>query len=129
MATATVNKDMVYKNPSSGSYYLVLHRSEHEPEEFNKICNILYEYGTIIRSRDCPYIDGIGDALHWLPVRTGRESGGGCHCTWDECGHISPLYYGENTLYKNPSSGSYYLVLHRSEHEPEEFNLAKKAEG
>jgi adapter protein MecA 1/2 len=35
----------LYKNPSSSMYYLVLSRSGHTPEEFNKICNIILEYG------------------------------------------------------------------------------------
>ena len=35
---------------------------------------------------------------------------------------ISPYYFGENTLYKDEASGSYYLVLHMSDHTPEEFN-------
>lgn len=35
---------------------------------------------------------------------------------------ISPYYFGENTLYKDEVSGSYYLVLHMSDHTPEEFN-------
>ena len=43
-------ENTLYKNPSTGAYYLVLHRSEHEPEEFSKICNILYEYGTLIKN-------------------------------------------------------------------------------
>ncbi len=35
---------------------------------------------------------------------------------------ISPYYFGENTLYKDEVSGNYYLVLHMSDHTPEEFN-------
>ena len=35
---------------------------------------------------------------------------------------ISPYYFGENTLYKDEVSGIYYLVLHMSDHTPEEFN-------
>lgn len=30
---------------NNGQYFLVVHMSEHTPEEFNKICNILSEYG------------------------------------------------------------------------------------
>lgn len=29
-----------------GRYQLVLHQSEYSPEEFNKVCNILSEYGS-----------------------------------------------------------------------------------
>lgn len=35
---------------------------------------------------------------------------------------ISPYYFGENTLYKDEVSANYYLVLHMSDHTPEEFN-------
>lgn len=35
----------VYKDEKTGLYYLIAHKSEHSPEEFNKICNIMSEYG------------------------------------------------------------------------------------
>lgn len=35
----------LYKNPVNSIYYLVISKSEHTPEEFNKICNIASEYG------------------------------------------------------------------------------------
>lgn len=35
----------VYKDEKSGLYYLIAHKTEHSPEEFNKICNIIGEYG------------------------------------------------------------------------------------
>lgn len=35
----------LYKNPINSTYYLVINKSEHSPEEFNKICNIISEYG------------------------------------------------------------------------------------
>ena len=35
----------LYKDTSSGIYYLVILKSEHSPEEFNKVCNIISEYG------------------------------------------------------------------------------------
>lgn len=35
----------VYKDPASAKYYLVIHKSDHSPEEFNKVCNIISEYG------------------------------------------------------------------------------------
>lgn len=34
----------------SGSYLLILSKSSHSPEEFNKVCNILSEYGTCLKS-------------------------------------------------------------------------------
>ena len=36
----------LYKNPDTQEYCLVITKSSHKPEEFNKICNILSEYGT-----------------------------------------------------------------------------------
>ncbi|MDF2872622.1 MAG: hypothetical protein K0R05_4197 [Anaerocolumna sp.] len=37
----------LYKNPLNSVYYLVISKSEHTPEEFNKICNIVSEYGRL----------------------------------------------------------------------------------
>ena len=39
-------ENRLYKNNSRKLYYLVLSKSSHTPEEFNKICNILTEYGS-----------------------------------------------------------------------------------
>ena len=39
-------KNYLYKNPKTGEYYLVVSKSQHTPEEFNKVCNILTEYGS-----------------------------------------------------------------------------------
>lgn len=36
----------LYKDPDSHKYYLVLHKGDQTPENFNKVCNILCEYGT-----------------------------------------------------------------------------------
>ncbi|MDO4619669.1 MAG: adaptor protein MecA [Lachnospiraceae bacterium] len=35
----------LYRSETEGYYSLVLHQSAHTPEEYNKICNILSEYG------------------------------------------------------------------------------------
>lgn len=35
----------LYKNAIYGTYYLVISKSDHSPEEFNKICNVISEYG------------------------------------------------------------------------------------
>lgn len=35
----------LYHNQKSGQYYLVLHKGTHTPEEFNRVCNSLSEYG------------------------------------------------------------------------------------
>ncbi len=40
----------VYKNPLNSTYYLVISISHHTPEEFNKVCNIISEYGKVERS-------------------------------------------------------------------------------
>jgi adapter protein MecA 1/2 len=40
----------LYKNPVTSTYYLVISISHHSPEEFNKICNIISEYGKVERS-------------------------------------------------------------------------------
>lgn len=34
----------LYKNETKDSFYLVVHKDEHTPEEFNKICNVICEY-------------------------------------------------------------------------------------
>ncbi len=39
-------ENRLYKNPENGQFYLVITKSDHTPEEFNKVCNILSEYGT-----------------------------------------------------------------------------------
>ena len=36
----------LYKNSTRKLYYLILSKSSHTPEEFNKVCNILTEYGS-----------------------------------------------------------------------------------
>lgn len=39
-------ENSLYKDSSDGCYQLILHQSEYSPEEFNKVCNILSEYGS-----------------------------------------------------------------------------------
>ncbi len=39
-------KNTLYKNPVDSSYHLVLNISEHKPIDYNKVCNIVSEYGT-----------------------------------------------------------------------------------
>ena len=39
-------ENRLYKNSAKKAYYLVLSKSTHTPEEFNKVCNILTEYGS-----------------------------------------------------------------------------------
>lgn len=38
-------ENTLYKEAPTGHYLLVLHQSDYSPEEFNKVCNILSEYG------------------------------------------------------------------------------------
>jgi adapter protein MecA 1/2 len=38
-------KNTIYKDEKKKQFYLVLHKTEHTPEEFSKICNIISEYG------------------------------------------------------------------------------------
>ena len=39
-------ENTLYKELPSGLYMLVLHQAQSTPEEFNKVCNILSEYGS-----------------------------------------------------------------------------------
>ena len=38
-------ENALYKNKHNKKYYLVISKSDHTPEEFNKVCNIISEYG------------------------------------------------------------------------------------
>lgn len=38
-------ENTLYKDPVTGDYQLVLHQTSCPPEDFNKVCNILSEYG------------------------------------------------------------------------------------
>lgn len=39
-------RNVLYKNPLDQKFYLVISKGHHSPEEFNKTCNILTEYGS-----------------------------------------------------------------------------------
>ena len=43
-------RNTLYKNLANSTYYLIISISDHTPEEFNKICNIISEYGKVERS-------------------------------------------------------------------------------
>lgn len=43
-------QNSLYKNQSNSKYYLVTYKSEHSPKEYNKVCNIISEYGKIERT-------------------------------------------------------------------------------
>lgn len=54
LAAGTVNhfftgQNTLYKNNKQETYQLVLHQSGTSPEDFNRICNILSEYGTAVK--------------------------------------------------------------------------------
>ncbi len=38
-------ENTLYKDPEAGVYYLIINLSEHTAGEFNKVCNIISEYG------------------------------------------------------------------------------------
>lgn len=39
----------LYKNLDNNRYYLVIHQSGHQPDDFNRLCNILLEHGRVER--------------------------------------------------------------------------------
>lgn len=43
-------KNTIYKDKLTGTYYLTAFKCDHTPEEFNKICNIISEYGKSVRT-------------------------------------------------------------------------------
>ena len=43
-------RNSLFKDQKSGYYYLVLQMSDHSPAEFNKVCNIVSEYGEPART-------------------------------------------------------------------------------
>lgn len=43
-------ENALYKDRRHGCYCLVVKQSDHTPEEFNKVCNILTEYGRRLKS-------------------------------------------------------------------------------
>lgn len=39
-------ENSLYRDPLTSQYYLIVSKSQHTPVQFNKVCNILTEYGT-----------------------------------------------------------------------------------
>lgn len=39
-------KNSLYRDPAQGEYLLIISKTDHSPEQFNKICNILSEYAS-----------------------------------------------------------------------------------
>lgn len=42
-------RNSLYKSPKTGSYTVLMNKSSHTPQEFNKICNICSEYGSGVK--------------------------------------------------------------------------------
>lgn len=42
-------ENTLYKHPDTDEYHLFIHSSQHTPEEFNRICNTISEYGASVR--------------------------------------------------------------------------------
>ena len=42
-------ENSLYRNPENGCYYLTISQSDHTPEDFNRLCNILSEHGRLER--------------------------------------------------------------------------------
>lgn len=42
-------ENSLYRRPGSSGYILLLRKSDHTPEEFNKVCNIISEYGHMVK--------------------------------------------------------------------------------
>ena len=45
LANMYQGENSLYKDPRTGKYYLSVSKSDHTPDEFNKVCNLLAEYG------------------------------------------------------------------------------------
>lgn len=45
LAKVYEGKNSLYKNDSNRSYILVISQTDHTPEEFNRVCNMISEYG------------------------------------------------------------------------------------
>lgn len=50
LVTSYHGENILYKDTAQSMYYLVVNKSDHTPEEFNKICNVISEYGKPVRS-------------------------------------------------------------------------------
>ncbi len=60
LKTVYDGENSLYKNTKTGRYLLVIHKSTQSPESFNKVCNILSEYGKLEKSTvasECYFIE------------------------------------------------------------------------
>ena len=58
-------ENSLYKSEKSGKLILVIHKSQHTPEDFNKVCNIISEYGVSEKFTDsyAAYLEEHGDTI------------------------------------------------------------------
>ena len=58
-------ENALYKSKKSGKLILVIHKSRHTPEDFNKVCNIISEYGVAEKYTEAyaSYLEENGDTI------------------------------------------------------------------
>ena len=58
-------ENALYKSKKSGKLILVIHKSHHTPEDFNKLCNIISEYGVAEKYTEAyaSYLEENGDTI------------------------------------------------------------------
>ena len=58
-------ENSLYKSEKSGKLILVIHKSQHTPEDFNKVCNIISEYGVSEKFTDsyAAYLEEHGETI------------------------------------------------------------------
>lgn len=58
-------KSSLYKNPKTGKLLLIIHKSNHTPEDFNRVCNIISEYakGEKYTDATAAYLEEHGDLI------------------------------------------------------------------
>ncbi len=58
-------ENALYKSKKSGKLILVIHKSHHTPEDFNKVCNIISEYGVAEKytAAYASYLEENGDTI------------------------------------------------------------------
>ena len=58
-------ENSLYRSTKTGKLILVIHKSQHTPEDFNKVCNIISEYGTSEKFTDsyAAYLEEHGETI------------------------------------------------------------------
>ena len=62
-----VGVNTLYKNIETNTYMLFLRKSDHSPEEFNKVCNILSEYA--VPEKYSPAVEAYFEEHHKLIIK------------------------------------------------------------